>query len=526
MAYRPKSLTIIILLFLSLLYSYLLSFGLDTKDSGEFLVCAKRFIPAHSPGSVLYIIIAKLFSFSGPFGVNSLSLIFSVLSVLILMKSVNQKYLIYGLILVIFTFQSVVYYSTTAEIYTMVLFICSLLIYFSKNNSPEAFSMTSGLLGLLSPVYLLLSLPFIIYELKKVFNQKNKLFVFLALFFLPMFLYLFITFRTDSIAKNITFESLIDTFNFMIGKDFQVKQNVLSFDPMWIFNNFKTLFIKLFSTSSIVFILILIMFIKLELKKKIGSLLTIILYVVFFIFLRLEVKNVFHFFIPIIPFVILILDSRVKKRYMSFNRKSLFMIFLVPIFFNLFQLEVNHTQLPEKYAEDVISIVKEPAIVIISIDNRINYFDYIREYTNKIKKDVVFINLTHLNKEYYVKSFSKKLIIPEMIDRNELINLKNLISLNNEKRNIYFDAHPSLYGLDIRVNPCGLVFSTNNRTDDWSKLLGKLSHIFNFKEKSPNDPEFKNLIISYKIALSDIKDNLKEEIVIKEIDRWLDHYQF
>lgn len=520
MVSRSKKIDVFILFSFIAFFFFYLSHGLDTKDSGEFLVCAKRLLPAHSPGSVLYIIIGRLFVFMGAVGVNLLSLIFSVSSLFILLKLSKDNTLFKILIIILFSGSSIVYYSTSAEVYTAVLFFISLIVFFAEKRKYEALSFSSGLLALLSPIYFLLTLPFILIHLFKYKNKKNIIFIFI----LPIILYLFITIRLPYINNVFSSDSFIKTIDFISGKDFAVKKNVLSFDFGWITNNVVSLFLKSIKMSSFWFIVFVMFLCQIDLKKNVDVLITLLLYFVFFVLLRLDVKNVFHFFIPIIPLILrLFKDVRLEK---SVLHKNIFIsVALFFIVFSIFNIDVKHTRLPLMYAKDVVDIVKETSLVIVSIDNRINYFKYLNEYTDYIKKDIIFINLADLSKDYYLRSLNKELEIPEMIDTNPMVNLVNIIALNKNKKNIYFDADPSLYGVDISVYDHGLLFSTNVVSSLPLEIYNNIKEITAFNI-TLNDPEFKNLIISYRIALENLKNKIKDDEIKKRIDNWLSIYSY
>jgi hypothetical protein len=178
---KIKRIEIILFIILTLIFSFNLSQGLNTRDSGEFLVAGANLDITHPPGTPIYAIIAKIFFFLGGIkGIIFMSAFFSALSFLIILKMFDNNKLIIGLFLLnLFLNKTFFYFSTTAEVYTLNLFLFSLLLYFTHKKNSYLASFSYGLACTLAPVNVLLFFPiglkaFIECKRKVLFKNKFK----------------------------------------------------------------------------------------------------------------------------------------------------------------------------------------------------------------------------------------------------------------------------------------------------------------------------------------------------------------
>ena len=229
-----KNKIIIPSLFLLVLIVYLitLSPAVNFEDSGEFITTTYTLSIGHPPGYPLYIILGKLFSFL-PFGsvefkINFMSAFFSALSAVVLyilsfriFKILKEKpyFISFFIVALYFLSSSLWDISLVAEVYTLNLFLVSLLlliiehIYFEKNPDTNMADMPI-------PYKSKMKYHYLFFYLVGLGTANHHTFLFICLIYLVFFI------------KNKTNKALTNNHYFKFGILFLLGASIYVYLPI------------------------------------------------------------------------------------------------------------------------------------------------------------------------------------------------------------------------------------------------------------------------------------------------------
>ncbi|MGM0608058.1 MAG: protein O-mannosyl-transferase family [Candidatus Muiribacteriota bacterium] len=504
---NKNHLMLAVLWLLFLIYFLNLAPGLNTRDSGEFLVSAKYLDITHPPGYPLYSSAGRLFyAFGGERAIIFMSSFFGVLSffILYLMCSKSITLAVFGLIL--FLSESYFYYSTTAEVYTLNLFFYVLVFYFSLKQKYYAALFAISIASLIQPVNFILLIPFTVGAFFKV-KRKWKAFFILAL---GAVLFLYLPFRASAeLPLNYGNPSNIKNFLVQIsGLDFGVRENVFNFDLERVANNFFNFFKKAsIRIETIFFIPGLFILWKKNKYFFYKSTLFLILYVVFFLLLNLNIDHAWHFFMPAMFLAYYICILSFKKLKLNFK----ILIPLLLIFYIFPNSTPNHTNAAYNYVKNAAISAQEPAIIFTARDNRTFYFLYYKYFKENKEEDFININILNLGEDWYLKNLSQKLKLPDTLGDNPEFNLRQIVGFLSSEYNLYLDVNPEMFGFTGNYYRQGVLYQLFKKSRN-DLIIARNLRIEGLPFKlDKKDPELYNLGISFSDTFDYYKKYFNEE---------------
>ncbi len=506
MSDRIKKIVLITcVLFTGIVFYINIAPGLNTRDSGEFLSAAKNLDITHPAGYPLYTITSKLFYVVfDEKGIIFSNIFFSLITLILLSALFKWSVLPTILFTAMFFLKNFYYYSTTAEVYSLNIFLFVLLIFFIKKNNFESAAFTSGFTLLMQPANLLLFFPLYAYVFYKSDNKIKNM----TLGFLPLLIYGFLMVRAwnnppINFGNPVDFVSLIRHIG---GFDYAVKSNVLSFSLSTVLSNLWIFLKILILRVEIIFFIPALFFIykkRQNFSFNLIILITAIINAVFFIVLNLNIQYGFHFLLPAV-----VCSYILCGEFLEFSNKKiqivlLFFVIGLTAYFGYYNRPF-HTKAAISYAENVLATIKSPAVVFTSIDNRIMYFWYYKYVKNAFDDDIVFINVVNLKDKWYYNHLSKYINVPENPSDNILENIRNLFMFLSSRYNIYFDIEPGYFGLEIPYYRQGLVFQVFRKTYSNDEIFSKLNLSDLPFKRNRMDPELENIGLSFSYMLEDL----------------------
>jgi hypothetical protein len=169
---KNNYLRFLLILISLVIYLSFLSPSIVTGDSGEFIASAYTLGIPHPPGYPFYMILGRLFSILFPgnpaLGMNLLSLLFAIFSVLLLFQLLVDKgtpsYIAFIPSLLLSIHPLFLRYATISEVYTLTSFFFLLELLLLKRKKYRLLSYITGLSFLIHPILWLIGL-YMIYRI-------------------------------------------------------------------------------------------------------------------------------------------------------------------------------------------------------------------------------------------------------------------------------------------------------------------------------------------------------------------------
>jgi len=490
-----------------------------TRDSAEFLQVGQFLDISHSPGAPLYGIFAKIAFFIGKYrGINFLSFVFIIISFYFAYKISLKLNINIFVIFCFYLLYSVRYYGVISEIYSINLCFFTIAIYYFLIKNNKNLFFTLGLLCTITPINIVFIIPFFLFKLNEL-KQNKKI---ILLFLLPLLLWFYIPIRSinNPPLDYGNADNLINTINHIRGKDFKVASNVLDFSKDIFLLNIKQIASNLLKRpESYVFLAGFIFFIKRKdySNKNILYFLfsVFLIFIVFFILLSLRIEHSTHFLIPGFFSLYIIMGIFISK-----SKFLIIISFFILFFVNIFPFNIDNSEFVNNFTNNIIDSIEQPAIFFTSIDNRNFYFQFM-DNSKLLKKDIIFINMLNLKDKWYLKKLSKKINIPQIESDNIEFNLNSIIELNKNSKNIYFDLENPNYN----VYSQGLIYQLEKTSFSNKDIINKICNIPKKNISLYNDPELYNIMISYDIMFNKyLNINKYDENILKEYNKWQEFY--
>jgi hypothetical protein len=199
-------------------------------------------------------------------------------------------------------------------------------------------------------------------------------------------------------------------------------------------------------------------------------------------------------------------------------KKALSVVLIFVVFYNFYVFSPTYG-LADNFADNALLCIKKPALVFVSVDNRINYFTYKKYVEKKVGEDVIFINMLNLKDAYYIEKLKlklKKFGFPETLGNDVYFNFLELIKFYADNFNIYSDFKVK----EIKYYNQGLFYELFKKSFSEKEIVKKMN-LKNLPVKfRENDPEFYNLLVDY----SNLFDR-NSKVLGDFYERWKKYYE-
>jgi len=544
---KNKIISLPLFLLVFIIYLFTLSPAVNFEDSGEFITSIHTMSIAHPPGYPLYLLLGKLFSFlpikSIEFRVNLMSAFFAALSAVILymllvriFSVLKEKLNIIPAFIVLFYFLSSTLWgiSLVAEVYTLNLFLTSLLlllieiIFIEKNSKTKYHYLFFYLLGIGVGNHHTIIFIGLLYG---VFFIKNKTYLtlgkqnyikFLLLFLLGASLYIYLPIRAMA-HPTINWGNPSDMKKFLAVLPLGTfLKHILTVNPVYeLFKGMDTKFNINYIPGVIIMGLILY-FIYFGIKKlknknlRLFFILLFCLYSFFIVFLANAPEDKLFtlkvFFIPAWFSFYFILFYGILK---TLKKYSLYFFPLFALFLFLVNLKFqkrNNYYYTRDYALNILNNLSYQSILFTLKDNE-TFPIWDMKYVRYKRPDIYAINLVLLSEQWYLDYLN--LYYPDLkIGLNKMqgqFNKKHIrqrflhsIIMANQDKGVYFTSkdntmeYNKFIEVPLDLKSSGLLYKLNyiplasdvrydfdNLIDDYFKFLNHFNKntIEKFKSK-------------------------------------------
>lgn len=475
-----KKLLVLLLFSCAVFYIWSAPYSVPTKDSAEYLFCAKHLSVPHPPGAVSYLLLLKPFMIFGYTGALLLHLILalsvSALFYLIISSTARNKmeqlysFSITLLISSGFFMHFIMFPETDAMLFLLLSF--SVFFLLEKKYHLSAFFFCAAFT--ISYQFISLIPCFVLYPLlRKKIDLKRLLLITILL--LSAFTYL--PLRGQSLySYDPGVSSFRGLLTYLSLSEFKVQKNLSSVSHA----DFRE-FLKIYPPGTLFFLLFpLISLIKKD-KTSIFFSVSSLLYLIFFFYLaRASLQNSVHYFFP---FVLLSSCSLIH----SGLRNSLILLLFASILcWNPLTDRVYNRALPQQYAEISLSGIRQ-GIYFTARDCHINYFMYFFPSEN-----FFFINVSDLERNAFREKLEKNLKI--RISGNDVPEMVvSIIQQTIQQHRVYFENDPIFDFIPFQSAAQGL------RREISGEYVPVLISLKNFPDLDyqGNDEEIHNLLITF-----------------------------